>query len=65
MKALGDFVGTDFLSFVNNILKNISTTNTFGKLIAVFDQLVASYPNEYTTLVQTLNQIKETLNQIK
>jgi len=27
--------------------------------------LVASYPNEYTTLVQTLNQIKEALNQIK
>jgi len=59
LKELGDFVVTDLLSFVNNILKNISTTDIFGKLVAVFDQLVASYPNEYTTLVQTLNQIKD------
>merc|ERR1712142_1082190 len=56
---LRDFVVMDVLSFVNNLLKNISTTDLFSKLMAVFDQVIAAYPEEYDLILKTYKQITE------
>merc|ERR1712142_112190 len=56
---LRDFIVMDVLSFVNNLLKNISTTDLFSKLMAVFDQVIAAYPDEYDLILKTYKQMTE------
>merc|ERR1712142_1282073 len=56
---LRDFMVMDVLLFVNNMLKNISTTDLFSKLMAVFDQVIAAYPEEYDLILKTYKQITE------
>jgi len=56
---LRDFIVMDILSFVNNLLNNVSTTDLFSKLMAVFDQVVAAYPDEYDLILKTYKQITE------
>jgi len=56
---LRDFVIVDVLSFVNNLLKNITTTDLFVKLMAVLDKVVAAYPDEYEMILKTYKQVTE------
>merc|ERR1712142_923469 len=56
---LRDFIVMDVLSFVNNLLNNISTTDLFSKLMAVFDQVIAAYPDEYDMILKTYKQMTE------
>merc|ERR1712121_279708 len=56
---LTDFVIVDVQSFVNNLLKNITTTDLFVKLMAVFDKVVAAYPDEYEMILKTYKQVTE------
>merc|ERR1711970_359556 len=54
-----DLFTTDILIFINNLMKNISTTDLMNMAISKFNELVALYPEEYQTLIDIYSQISQ------
>merc|ERR1712033_58050 len=54
-----DLFTTDVLIFINNLMKNISTTDLMNMAISKFNEPVALYPEEYQTVIDIYSQISQ------
>merc|ERR1712033_10133 len=54
-----DLFTTEILNFINNLMKNISTTDLMNMAISKFNEPVALYPEEYQTVIDIYSQISQ------
>merc|ERR1711970_323266 len=50
---------TEVITFINNLVKNITTTDIFTMAITKFDELVALYPEEYQAVIGFYSQVSQ------
>merc|ERR1712121_82163 len=50
---------TEVIIFINNLVKNISTTDIFNMAISKFNELVALYPEEYQAVIDFYSQVSQ------
>merc|ERR1711970_127008 len=54
-----DLFTTDILIFINNLMKNISTTDLMNMASSKFNELVALYPEEYQAVIGFYSQVSQ------
>jgi len=52
-----DLLTTEVMIFINNLVKNISTTDLMNMAVSKFNELVALYPEEYQGVIDIYNQV--------